>query len=208
MKNNRPVPALTSLAIAALLALLLPACKRAKAPETLLAPDPDVPPPAAVDDFTMESLLTEFPGHVRSADYAGQPQLVIFFLPDDPACAAAIEGWNVLQRDCAPRGLAILGLVPDPRPTAELRPLVAALSPAPAFPTGRADSAIITAFGSPEALRVVPTAYLLDATGAVVRYYPGHVRPEWVREDLDAILSGAPLPDHTPAGVLPEDNAA
>ena len=206
MKNRRiPIPAL---AAAALMALLLPACKPAKAPETLLAPDPDVPPPAAVDDFTMESLLSEFPGHVRSADSSGQPQLVIFFLPDDPACAACIDDWNALQRDGAPRGLAVFGLVPDPRPAAELRPLVAALSPAPEFPTGRADSAIITAFGSPEAIRVVPTAFLLDATGAVVRYYPGHVRPEWVREDLDAILSGDPLPDHTPAGVLPEDNAA
>lgn len=208
MKNRTFLPALPALAAAALLAVLLPACKRDKAPESLLAPDPDVPPPAAVDDFTMESLVGEFPGHVRSADYAGRPQLVIFFLPDDPACAAAIEGWNALLRDDAPRGLAILGIVPDPRPAAELRPLVAALSPAPEFPTGRADSAIITAFGSPEALRVVPTAYLLDAEGAVVRYYPGHVRPEWIREDLDAILSGAPLPDHTPAGVLPEDNAA
>lgn len=204
MKNRTFLPAIAVL----LLAALLPACKRDKAPAPLLASDPDVPPPAAVDDFTMESLVGEFPGHVRSADYAGRPQLVIFFLPDDPACAAAIEDWNALQRDDAPRGLAVLGLVPDPRPVAELRPLVAALSPAPEFPTGRADSAIITAFGSPEALRVVPTAYLLDAEGAVVRYYPGHVRPEWVREDLDAILSGTPLPDHTPAGVLPEDNAA
>ena len=206
MKNRRIL--IPALATAALMALLLPACKPAKAPETLLAPDPDVPPPAAVDDFTMESLLSEFPGHVRSADSSGRPQLVIFFLPDDPACAACIDDWNALQCDGAPRGLAVFGLVPDPRPAAELRPLVAALSPAPEFPTGRADSAIITAFGSPEAIRVVPTAFLLDATGAVVRYYPGHVRPEWVREDLDAILSGAPLPDHTPAGVLPEDNAA
>jgi hypothetical protein len=207
MKN--PVISLAAVAVlAAALVAALPACKRAKAPEALLPSDPDVPPPAAINDFTMENLVGEFPGTVRSADYAGQPQLVLFFLADDESCASALPDWNALQRDYGPRGFTILGLIPDPRPAIALRPLVAALSPVPAFPTGRADSAIITAFGTPTALRVVPTAYLLDASGSVIRYYQGHTRPEWIREDLDALLSGAPLPDHAPAGVLPEDNAA
>ena len=195
--------------LALLLALLaLPACKRQPPPETLLPSDPDVPPPAAVDDFTMDNLLSEFPRQIRSADVRGDaPQLVLFFLPDEPACAADLPDWNALVRDYAPRGLSVLGLIPDSRPAAELRPLLAPLDPPPAFPVGRADSSIILAFGSPTALRVVPTAYLLDAAGAPVRYYPGHVLPSWIREDLDALLSGAPLPDHTPAGVLPEENA-
>lgn len=195
--------------LAAVLAAALAACKPAKtAPESLLASDPDVPPPAAVNDFTMDNLVGEFPGHIRSADYAGSPQLVLFFLPDDASCVAALPDWNTLQRDYSPRGFTILGLIPDPRPATALHPLVAALDPPPAFPTGRADSSIIVAFGSPTALRVVPTAFLLDASGNVVRCYQGHTRPEWIREDLDALLSGTPLPDHTPAGVLPEDNAA
>lgn len=207
MKN--PTPPLIAAALLAALLAALPACKRAKeAPAALLAPDPDVPPPAAIDDFTMENLLSEFPGHIRSADYSGNPQLVIFFLADDPGCAASVPDWNALHRDYSPRGVTLLGAIPDARPVVTLRPLVAAMDPIPEFPTGRADSSIIVAFGSPTALRVVPTAYLLDSAGAVVRLYPGNVRPEWIREDLDALLSGAPLPDHTPPGVLPEDNAA
>jgi peroxiredoxin len=208
MKNNT-LPLVAAALLAAALAAAMAGCKPAKkAPESLLPSDPDVPPPAAVNDFTMDNLVGEFPGRIRSADYAGNPQLVLFFLPDDDSCAAALPAWNDLQRDYAPRGFTILGLIPDSRPADALHPLVAALDPAPAFPTGRADSAIIVAFGSPTALRVVPTAFLLDASGNVVRCYQGHTRPEWIREDLDALLSGAPLPDHTPAGVLPEDNAA
>ena len=203
------LPLLAAAILVAALAVALPACKPAKkAPETLLASDPDVPPPAAVDDFTMENLLSEFPSHIRSAEVRERAQLVIFFLPDDPSCASSVPDWNALQRDNASRGVTLLGLIPDSRPSADLRPLLDALDPAPAFPVGRADSAIIVAFGSPTSLRVVPTAYLLDASGSVVRYYSGHTRPEWLREDLDALLSDTPLPDHTPAGVLPEDNEA
>ena len=206
--KNPTLPLLAVGLLAAALAAALPACKRAKAPESIITPDPDVPPPAAVNDFTMENLVSEFPGHIRSADHAGNPQLVLFFLPDDESCAASIPDWNALQRDYAPRGFTILGAIPDARPAIALRPLLAALSTVPEFPTGRADSAIIAAFGSPTTLRVVPTAFLLDSTGAVVRLYQGYVRTEWIREDLDALLSGDSLPDHTPAGVLPEDNAA
>ena len=208
MKKHTPY-ILSAVLLAAALVALLPACKPArKAPESLLASDPDVPPPAAVDDFTMENLLSEFPSHIRSAEVRERAQLVLFFLPDDPSCASTIPDWNALQRDYASRGVTLLGLIPDSRPSADLRPLLDALDPAPAFPVGRADSAIIVAFGSPTSLRVVPTAYLLDASGSVVRYYAGHTRPEWLREDLDALLSETPLPDHIPAGVLPEDNAA
>ena len=194
-------------ALALLAALLaLPACKRQPPPETLLPADPDVPPPAAVDDFTMENLLSEFPSHIRSSETRDKAQLVLFFLPDEPSCAATLPDWNARVRAYSSRGLSVLGLTPDPRPAPELRPLRAALDPPPAFPVGRADSAIILAFGSPTALRVVPTAYLLDAAGAPVRYYPGHTLPAWIREDLDALLAGAPLPDHTPPGILPEEN--
>lgn len=205
---KHPILPILASATAALL-VLLAACKPAKkAPETLLASDPGVPPPAAVDDFTMENLLSEFPSHIRSVDVRDRAQLVLFFLPDDPSCASTVPDWNAIQRDYASRGVTLLGLIPDSRATADLRPLLDVLDPAPGFPVGRADSSIIVAFGSPSALRVVPTAYLLDASGSVVRYYPGHTRPEWLREDLDALLSDTPLPDHTPAGVLPEDNEA
>ena len=90
MKNN-PLPLVAAALLAAALAAAMAGCKPAKkAPESLLPSDPDVPPPAAVNDFTMDNLVGEFPGRIRSADYAGNPQLVLFFLPDDDSCAAAL----------------------------------------------------------------------------------------------------------------------
>lgn len=171
------------------------------------AADDAPPPPATINDFTMENLASEFPGVIRSATYAQQVQLIVFFLPDDSACAASVADWNALQTDYAPRGFALLGLIPDSRPAPQLRPMVTALSPAPLFPTGRADASILVAFGSPTAIRVVPTAYLLDRAGEVARLYAGHTRLEWIREDIEALLQNQPLPTHLPHGVLPEENA-
>lgn len=188
-------PASTLAALAAA-ALALVACRPA-VPE-----DPDVPPPAAVNSFSAVNLVSEFPGTIDSARYAGHPLLVVFFLPDDPPCAASVPDWNAIARDYASRA-NLLALVPDSRPADVLSRLVRPL--APEFPVGRADSAIIAAFGSPTVLHVVPTAFLLDAAGEVCRLYPGHTLPAYFREDLDALLSGQPLPDHTPPHLRPPE---
>ena len=195
MKHAHAIHAIPP-ALALLAALALPACKPA-VPE-----DPAVPPPASVNSFSAVNLVSEFPGAIDAASYAGHPLLVVFFLPDDPPCAASVPDWNAISRDYAPRA-NLLALVPDPRPADVLSRLVRPL--APEFPVGQADSSIVAAFGSPSALRVVPTAFLLDASGAVCRFYPGHTLPKYFREDLDALLANLPLPDHTPPHLRPPE---
>ena len=56
--------------------ILLAACSRQK--ETAPAPVP-VPP---ISNFTLKNLLSEFPGEIRTGEYAGKVQLVLFFRTD------------------------------------------------------------------------------------------------------------------------------
>ncbi|MDR0993422.1 MAG: TlpA family protein disulfide reductase [Verrucomicrobiota bacterium] len=166
------------------------------------------PPPAAIDNFTMHNLLSDFPAQIRSADYAGRVQLILFFLADDPSFAATLPDWNRLQQDLQERGFTLLGVVADLRAADVVHPLVSALQPEPLFPIGQMDSAILVAFGGPQTLHAVPTAFLLNEEGRLERIYSGHEPMEDIREDIDALLQHQPLPDRSPQTVLPEDNAA
>ncbi len=196
---------------ALLAAALLAACDRAPQPtpaeEVLLESGP-VPPPAAIDDFTAHNLLSEFPGTIRSSDYEGKVQLIVFFLADDPSTPARLPDWNALSADLSADDFALIGLVADLRPASEVEPPTRALAPAPAFPVGQMDASILIAFGGPDVIHAVPTTFLLDRQGRLQQIYTAHEPIANIREDIQALLDGRPLPDRSITPVLPEDNAA
>ncbi len=165
--------------------LLLAACGRKEAP-------PPLPPPPPVNDLVLRNLADEFPGEIQTADFAGRVQLLVFFRTDDAPSRATIPEWNALQTDYAGRGFTVIGLAADPRPAAAIAQETASLGAA--FPVGLADPPVVAAFGGPDAIRAIPTAFLLDRDGAIARAYSGFYPWPLLRADIDAALDGLPLP--------------
>ena len=178
------------------LILLSAACSRKK--------DPPPPPPPPVNDFVLKNLVTEFPGELPTSAYAGQVQLIVFFRTDDAPCRGSIPAWNALQKEFAPRGFTLVGAIVDDRNPDLLGPEAIALGAA--FPLGLADAPVVAAFGGMNALRAIPTAFLLSREGAVARSYAGFEPLPRLREDIARLLDGQPLADRAPKVVLPEDN--
>ena len=179
--------------------ILLSACGRKEAP----APAPLPVPP--INNFTLQNLLSEFPGEIRTAEYAGKVQLVLFFRTDDPACRGSIPDWNGLQNDFMERGFVLVGAVVDSRPADVIAAEAAALGAV--FPVGLALDNVVAAFGGPATIRAVPTAFLLSRDGARLRTYAGYEPLERLRADIGAALDGRKLPGAKPKNVAPEDNA-
>ena len=165
--------------------LLLAACGRK--PET----PPDLGPAPTIADFVLKNLASEFPGEIKTADYAGQVQFVLFFRTDDPACRGSVADWNALQQDFAERGFVVVGTVVDARPADQVAAEVADLGAN--FPVGLAtDARLVDAFGGPAAIHAVPTAFLLSRTGTLLRTYSGFIPPATLRADLATALETTP----------------
>ena len=173
--------------------ILLAACGRKPAEPV------EAGPPPAVSNFTLKNLASEFPGEIKTAEYAGKVQLVIFFRTDDPACRGSIAGWNGLQKEFFDRGFVLVGVVVDDRPVAKLAAEAAALGAE--FPVGLAtDARLVATFGGPAAIRAVPTAFLLTRDGALARTYPGYEPLASLRDDVVRVLDGQSLPSKTAKG--------
>ena len=178
----------------AFLILLATACGRKKESAPV-----DLGPAPTVADFVLKNLASEFPGEIKTADYAGQVQFVLFFRTDDPACRGSIPGWNGLQKEFFDRGFVLVGVVVDERPVAKLAAEAAALGAE--FPVGLAtDARLVEAFGGPAAIRAVPTAFLLTRDGALARTYPGYEPLASLRDDVVRVLDGQSLPSKTAKG--------
>ena len=174
----------------AFLILLSAGCGRKKEAPVDLGPAP------TISGFVLKNLASEFPGEIKTAEYADKVQLVLFFRTDDPACRGSIADWNALQKDFADRGFVLVGVVVDDRPVAQIAAEVVALRAD--FPVGLAsDARLVEAFGGPAAIRAIPTAFLLGRDGAIARTYAGFEPLSALRDDVARVLDGQPLPSKT-----------
>ncbi len=181
--------------------ILLAACGR----KTDSSEDTLIPPPP-INALVLRNLASEFPGEIRTTQYADQVQLVIFFQSDNAACRGALPEWSALQKEFQSRGFTLIGILTDNRIPEAITAELASLDLS--WPVGLADAPIIAAFGGPEAIHAIPTAFLLSRDGALVRTYAGFEPFSHIREDIDLLLNGQELPDRNPKVIAPEDNDA
>jgi cytochrome c biogenesis protein CcmG, thiol:disulfide interchange protein DsbE len=174
------------------LAAALSACER-----QATAPGGDDAPRASLADLSLPNLRGG--DDVRAADFKGKTLLAVFLRTDDAPCRAAVADWNALQAEFAPRGFAVVGIAIDDRPPAALASEAAALSAD--FPLALADAPTLDAFEAAAPVRALPTAFLFDRSGLLLRTYPGFDPLELLRLDIDAALDDRPLPslDSNPA---------
>ena len=170
--------------------ILLAACGR-KPTE----PVPPGPPPE-VSNFTLKNLASEFPGEIKTAEYAGKVQLVLFLRTDDAGCRGSLGDWNALQKEFAARGFTLVGAVTDERPVDVVAAEVVALDIP--WPIGLADAPVVEAFGGPAAIHAIPTAFLIGRDGFVARRYAGFEPLPTLRADIALALDGQPLPEPEP----------
>ena len=164
-------------------------------------PEPPPPPPPPVDALVLPNLLGHEPAEIRTDSLKGNVQLLVFLRTDDAPCRAAIADWNALQAEFAPRGFTVVGLVDDSRPLPVLSAEAATLGAA--FPLGHAGERVAAAFGGPPALRAIPTAFLLNRNGAIVRTYSGFPPLDKIREDVDNSLERRRLSTLKPKDTQP-----
>jgi len=191
----------TPLVLTGLFVLLLTACGR----KSCVPDGPQVSVPA-VNDLVLQNLTTEFPGELRTAELAGQVQLILFFRSDDQACRGRVPDWNDLQDQFQSRGFTLVGAVVDNRSPEILSAELASLGLS--WSAGLATDPVLKAFSSEAPVHAIPTAFLLSREGKIMRTYAGFEPIAHIREDIDLLLNNQELPDRNPKIVAPEDNEA
>jgi len=189
------------LILASPLLVLLTSCGR----QTERVGEAPLPVPA-VHDLVLKNLASEFPGEIHTAEYSNRVQLVVFFRSDDAACQSILPEWSALQEEFQPEGFTLIGILEDNRSPEVLAAEITALDLS--WPVGLAEPSVIAAFGGPEALHAIPTAFLLSREGTLMRTYRGFEPIDNIHEDIGLLLQGQELPDRNPKAIAPEDNEA
>jgi len=142
-----------------------------------------VPGSAAVTmpSFALPSVLD---GKVVSSDaFQDKVLLITFFATWCPPCRQEIPSLIELHREYGPRGFSVIGLSVDeggPRVVARLV-RQAKIN----YPVLMADRATVRAFGG---IAGIPTSFLVNRKGHVVKKYPGYVPHDLLARDIEAIL--------------------
>jgi hypothetical protein len=134
-------------------------------------------------------------------------RLLVFIHQTDPVCLAALEHeYSALLGDYSAQGFSILAAIPTAQTHPPVVPEIVQMGLP--FPVGYASSDMVEAYGGEAALHAIPTIFLLGrGEGKPLRKYPGYPDTDILRADIEAALSGEPLPP-PPAMLLPEENAA
>ena len=135
----------------------------------------------SMPEFSLPSVLDG--KVVSSEDFKGKVLLITFFATWCPPCRQEIPTLVELQREYGPRGFSVIGLSVDeggPRVVARLV-RQAKIN----YPVLMADRATARAFGG---IAGIPTSFLVNRKGHVVKKYPGYVPHNLLARDIEALL--------------------
>jgi len=155
-------------------------CSLALFGTSLTAPSPGMAA-VAMPAFALPSVVD---GKVVSSDsFKNQVLLVIFFATWCPPCRQEIPTLMELHRQYEARGFSVIGLSVDeggPRIVARLMKQEKIN-----YPVLMADRATARAFGG---IAGIPTSFLVNRKGHVVKKYPGYVPHDLLARDIEAVL--------------------
>ena len=120
---------------------------------------------------------------VKSSSFRGKAMLVIFFATWCPPCRQEIPALKKLQDEFRNKGFSVVGLSVDeggPKVVAKL-----IKKEAINYPVLMANRAIANDFGG---IAGIPTAFLINRKGNVVKRYPGYVPHELLVRDIESVL--------------------
>lgn len=162
----RPMTRIKAAALAALLLLLPGAALAAKAMPNFLLP-------AVADEKK-----------ISSDEFKDKVLLVTFFATWCPPCREEIPEFIGLQKELGERGFSVLGVSVDEGGGGLVKKLIEQTKIN--YPVVMADEAVLSGFGG---ISGVPTSFLVNRKGNVVKSYPGYVSHAVLRQDIDELLA-------------------
>ncbi len=140
----------------------------------------DKNPPAAPFDFS----LTDLSGKTHSLkEFKGKVVLLNFWATWCPACKEDIATLEILNREYKNSGLEIIGISLDKKGLGEVDSFVQQMKIPYTVLLG--DESVVKSYGG---LKGVPTSFLLDKDGRIIKKYSGQISHEAVSSDLKTLL--------------------
>jgi thiol-disulfide isomerase/thioredoxin len=138
----------------------------------------------ALDKLPAFSLMSAVDGKkVSSRDFRGKTLLITFFTTWCPPCRQEIPVLIELQKEFSPNDFSVIGLSMDETgPKAVIRLIE---KEGINYPVLMADREVARDFGG---VFSVPTSFLVNREGKVVRRYPGYAPRAMLEKDIKEIL--------------------
>lgn len=152
--------------------VLLAVCLFITSPSLAAVAMPNFALPAAVDGKI-----------VSSEQFKGKAMLITFFATWCPPCRQEIPVLKRLHEQYGPRGFAVLGFSVDEGGPKVVAKLVEKDSIN--YPVLMADRSIARKFGG---IAGIPTSFLINKKGHVVKKYPGYVPRGLLERDIQSVL--------------------
>ena len=120
---------------------------------------------------------------VKSSGYQGQAMLINFFATWCPPCRKEIPSLIQLQKEYGPKGFTVIGISTDQGGAGLVDKFAQKMEIN--YPVLLSDSETPAAFGG---ILGIPTSFLVNKEGNVVKRYDGYVDHQTLVNDLKAIL--------------------
>ena len=135
----------------------------------------------AIPGFSLSSALDG--KTVDSGSFKGKVLLITFFTTWCPPCREEIPSLIQLQNDLAAKGFSVIGMSMDEKGASVVAKLIEKTSIN--YPVLMADKKTARDFGG---IVGVPTSFLVNREGEVVKRYPGYVPHSLLEKDINSIL--------------------
>lgn len=136
------------------------------------------------DSMPVFSLPSALDGKkINSASFQGKALLITFFATWCPPCMQEIPTLIQLQEDYSGKGFSVIGLIVGEAERKEVINLVDKRKIN--YPILMSDEKIISGFGN---IPGIPTSFLVNREGNIVRRYPGYVPHAMLEKDIKSIL--------------------
>jgi thiol-disulfide isomerase/thioredoxin len=137
-------------------------------------------PPAPPFDFS----LSDLSGKMHSLkEFRGKVVLLNFWATWCPACKEDIATLEILNREYKNSGLEIIGISLDKKGLGEVDSFVQQMKIPYTILMG--DESVVKSYG---AFKGVPTSFLLDKEGRIIKKYSGQINHEVVSSDLKTLF--------------------
>jgi thiol-disulfide isomerase/thioredoxin len=137
----------------------------------------------AMPEFSLPSATDN--KKVSSSEFKGKVLLVTFFATWCPPCRQEIPTFIELQKKWSSMGFTVLGMSVDEGGPEVVNMLIEMEEIN--YPVLMADDAALNGFGK---VSGIPTSFLVNSKGNVVKSYSGYITHEQLEEDIEHVLQG------------------
>ncbi|MCW5198992.1 TlpA family protein disulfide reductase [Desulfobulbus sp. F3] len=136
----------------------------------------------AMPSFTLSSVVDD--KKISSDAFQDKVLLVTFFATWCSPCREEIPEFIELQNKRGPQGFSVLGISVDETGPASVKTLIE--QEKINYPVAMADESVLTGFGG---ISGIPTSFLINRKGNVVKQYPGYVPRSVLMVDIEQVMA-------------------